>query len=240
MAQAMPLPSGSPYGVVGAVVVAAGQSSRMTGVDKIFATVAQLPLLAHSVMALESSPLVHQTVLVLSAARVEEGQALALQQDWRKVTAVCAGGQRRQDSVRMGLERLDGCQWVVVHDGARPCLTAGLVAQGLEAAQETGAAVAAMPSPDTIKLVSEDGAVESTPDRSRLWAAQTPQTFRYDLLMAAHQRLQGDFTDDSAMVETMGGRVKVHLGSYKNLKVTTTEHLSIVEQWLTTGVPAGP
>ena len=225
---------------VGAVVVAAGQSSRMTGLDKVFATVAGLPLVAHSICALEGSEAVDQIVLVLSAARLDEGRALVRCQGWHKVVAVCAGGDRRQDSVRVGLEHLDDCHWVVVHDGARPCVTPALVAQGVDAAQETGAAVAAVPSKDTIKVVSESGFVESTPDRNKLWSVQTPQTFRYDVLMSAHQQLQASFTDDAAMVEALGGRVKVHLGSYENLKVTTPEDLPIVEQWLSARVAAAP
>ena len=217
---------------VGAVVVAAGESTRMAGLDKVFTPVAGLPLLAHSVGVLEATHSINQIVLVLSASRVEEGSKLVQQQGWHKVIAVCAGGDRRQDSVLAGLEHLEGCHWVLVHDGARPCLTPDLVEQGIEAARETGAAVAAVPSKDTIKVVSEDGIVESTPDRRKLWSVQTPQTFRYDLLTSAHRQLQGDFTDDASMVEAFGGRVKVHFGSYENIKVTTPEDLSIVEQWL--------
>ena len=191
---------------VGAVVVAAGQSVRMTGLDKVFATVAGLPLVAHSICALEGSESVDQIVLVLSAARLDEGRALVRRQGWHKVVAF----QTRNPLHRAHVE-----------------LT--LVAQGVQAAQETGAAVAAVPSKDTIKVVSESGFVESTPDRNKLWSVQTPQTFRYDVLMSAHQQLQASFTDDAAMVEALGGRVKVHLGSYENLKVTTPEDLAIAE-----------
>lgn len=218
---------------VGAVVVAAGQSTRMTGMDKVFARVAGLPLIAHAVNALEEARGVHEIVLVLSESRVDEGRAMVDELGWRKVVDVCPGGERRQDSVVAGLDRLKGCQWVIVHDGARPCLTSELVSRGLEAARDTGAAVAAVPSKDTIKVVAHDGIVESTPDRNKLWAVQTPQTFRYDLLASAHSELRGEFTDDASMVEALGGRVRVHLGSYDNLKVTTPEDLPIVEQWLT-------
>ena len=221
---------------VGAVVVAAGQSARMTGLDKVFHLIAGLPLLAHSVNALEASPAIYRIALVLSAPRVAEGQELVIDRGWRKITAVCPGGQRRQDSVQAGLAHLEDCQWVVVHDGARPCLTPGLVQRGIDAARETGAAVAAVPSKDTIKVVSGNGIVESTPDRRKLWAVQTPQTFRRDLLLSAHRHLQGDFTDDASMIEALGGHVKVHLGSYENIKVTTPEDLPIVEQWLSARV----
>ena len=217
---------------VGAVIVAAGQSTRMRGLDKVFAPVSGIPLLAHSVGVLESSTVVDQVVLVLSAFRLDEGRRLVQQQGWEKVIAVCPGGERRQDSVLAGLEPLEGCRWVLVHDGARPCITTNLIDQAVEAVQQTGAVVAAVPSKDTIKVVSGDGTVESTPDRSKLWSVQTPQTFRYDLLIAAHRQVQGDFTDDASMVEAFGHTVKVHLGSYDNIKVTTPEDLPIVEQWL--------
>ena len=229
-----PVASGAHGDRVGAVVVAAGQSTRMTGVDKVFAYVAGLPLIAHAINALEECDAVHEIVIVLSSARVDEGQTLVDDLGWRKVVAVCAGGDRRQDSVLAGLGCLKDCEWVIVHDGARPCLTGNLVLEGLEAAKDTGAAVAAVPSKDTIKVVAENGIVESTPDRKRLWAVQTPQTFRYDLLVSAHSELLGDYTDDASMVEALGGRVRVHFGSYDNLKVTTPEDLPIVEQWLST------
>ena len=224
---------------VGAVVVAAGQSTRMSGMDKVFTTVAGLPLVAHSISVLEACESIDRIVMVLSSTRVAEGRRLVQEQGWRKVIDVCAGGERRQDSVVTGLERLEECQWVLVHDGARPCITTYLVEQGLESARETGATVAAVPSKDTIKVVSRDCIVESTPDRTKLWSVQTPQTFRYDLLMSAHREATGDFTDDASMVEAIGGRVKVHLGSYDNFKVTTPEDLPIVEQWLTKQMASG-
>ena len=147
---------------------------------------------------------------------------------------VCAGGQRRQDSVRCGLERLAGCRWVIVHDGARPCLDPGILQRGLTAVQECGAAVAGVPVKDTIKQVSPQGQITGTPDRDRLWAAQTPQIFEYALLWQAHQRCTQPVTDDAAMVESLGHPVKMFLGAYENIKVTTTDDLVIAERFLKT------
>ena len=214
---------------VGAIVVAAGASSRMGGVDKIFAPLLTLPLLAYSVRLLVSHPLVDEVVLVVDDAQVERTRRLVREEGWAKLSNVCSGGDRRQDSVARGLEALSPCQWVVVHDGARPCLEANMVSHGLEAAQETGAAVAAVPMSDTVKLVDETGLVEETPPRNHLWAVQTPQVFRYELLADAHGRVREDVTDDATMVERLGHHVRVFGGSPSNLKVTTPGDLVLVE-----------
>ena len=211
------------------IIVAAGESRRMGGADKIFSPVLGLPLIAHTVEALEACPLVTQLVLVLSPAKVELGRNLAKERGWAKVTSVCPGGPRRQDSVRLGLELLDTCEWVAAHDGARPCVHAELLARGIEAAQETGAAVAAVPAKDTIKVVSSGGLVEATPQRDGLWVVQTPQVFRYDILLQAHRSCPDTVTDDAAMVESLGHKVKVFRGLYTNFKVTTPEDLVMIE-----------
>ena len=217
---------------VGAVVVAAGKSSRMKGVDKVFTPILGVPLVAYSLDQLESFPPVAEIVLVLSPDSLDQGQDLLRHRGYQKVSHVCAGGERRQDSVRFGLERLANCRWVIVHDGARPCLDQGILQRGLTAVEECGAAVAGVPVKDTIKLVSPQGQITDTPDRDRLWAAQTPQFFEYALLWDAHQRCTQPVTDDAAMVESLGHPVKMFLGSYENLKVTTPEDLAVAETFL--------
>lgn len=217
------------------MVVAAGKSSRMAGVDKTFVPVLGKPLVAHTLSHFEVSLLVSEVVLVLAAEEVSRGKQLVQQLNLRKVSNVCAGGQRRQDSVRNGLESLQPCQWVMVHDGARPCLGQQVLERGLDAVQETGAAVAGVPVKDTIKVVSHHRIVLDTPSRDALWAAQTPQIFRYDLLMEAHQKCTDAFTDDAAMVESLGYPVKMFLGSHENIKVTTPEDLAIVKIFLARG-----
>jgi 2-C-methyl-D-erythritol 4-phosphate cytidylyltransferase len=214
---------------VGVVVVAAGKSSRMGGVDKTFAPVLGKPLVAHTLSHFESSPLVGEVVLVLASEELGRGKQLVQVSNLRKVKHVCAGGDRRQDSVRNGLESLQPGQWVIVHDGARPCLDQQMLGRGLDAVQETGAAVAGVPVKATIKVVSPQGVVLDTPGRDTLWAAQTPQIFRSDLLMEAHQKCTETVTDDAAMVESLGYQVKMFLGSYENIKVTTPEDLAVVK-----------
>lgn len=222
-------PVENPGSRVGAVVVAAGMSSRMGGVDKIFAPLLGLPLIAFTLDQLESFPPVTEVALVLNPDSQERGWELVRLRGYHKVQRICPGGLRRQDSVRRGLESLSPCQWVIVHDGARPCLDQAILRRGLAAAAELGAAVAGVAVKDTIKVVSAQEFVVNTPDRKTLWAAQTPQVFRYDLLWEAHRRCTQPVTDDAAMVESLGHPVKMFLGSYGNLKVTTSEDLALAE-----------
>ena len=217
---------------VGVIVVAAGQSSRMAGVDKTFTPLLGLPLVAYSLEQFEAFPPVSEIVLVLAEQSLGQGRDLVRSREFRKVSHICAGGGRRQDSVRNGLHSLTPCDWVIVHDGARPCLDQPLLQRGLEAAKESGAAVAGAPVKDTIKVVSAQEMVTDTPDRDSLWAAQTPQVFRYELLQEAHCRCSQTVTDDAAMVESLGHPVKMFFGSHQNLKVTTPEDLIIVEALL--------
>jgi 2-C-methyl-D-erythritol 4-phosphate cytidylyltransferase len=144
-------------------------------------------------------------------------------------TVVVPGGARRQDSVRNGLDALGPCDWVAVHDAARPFATRDLLLRTLDAAQPTGAAVAAVPVKDTIKRV-RDGAVLQTLPRAELWAVQTPQVFRADLLARAHHATD-DATDDAALVERLGIQVRVAQGAYDNIKITTPDDLALAA-WL--------
>jgi len=201
----------------------------MGGVDKIFASLWGKPLLAHSVDVFQGCPAIDQVVIVLSQDKVEAGRRLVREYNWSKVIEVCPGGVRRQDSVKEGLKRLSGCQWVVIHDGARPCLGVDLIERGLELARDSGAAIAAIPVKDTIKVVSPDAFVEETPLRHSLWAVQTPQVFSFDIIDEAHRKAQGDVTDDATLVEQLGYRVKVYPGSDTNIKVTSPEDLALAE-----------
>ena len=214
---------------VGAIVVAAGGSRRMAGVDKQFMPIGGKPVLWRCLDALARCESVGEVALVLSERNLEAARLMVEANGWGKVTAVTTGGLRRQDSVRRGLETLGPCNWVVVHDGARPLLDAAMIGRGLCAASETGAAVAAVPVKDTIKVADDRMNVLETPPRDSLWAVQTPQIFRRDLLAEAHRRVTEDVTDDAAMVERIGVTVKLFQGSYTNIKVTTPEDLIAAE-----------
>ncbi len=218
---------------MGVVVVAAGRSTRMGGTDKTFAEIHGIPLVVHTLRRLARSSAVSRIVLVVAEDAVARAKTMVAEHQIDKIAAVCAGGQRRQDSVYAGLLALGECRWVAVHDGARPCITGDVLDRALQAAQRCSAAVAAVPVKDTIKVVGDDDVVTSTPERSTLWAAQTPQVFDYSLLMQAHQSASSEYTDDAGMVEALGHSVRIFLGSYENLKVTTPEDLAFVSQLLT-------
>ena len=152
-----------------------------------------------------------------------------IEQGWSKVIDVCVGGRRRQDSVAAGLRQLSSCDWVVIHDGARPLVTVDLINRGLEAAKGTGAAVAAVPATDTIKLAGDDGIVRQTPPRQNLWTVQTPQIFGIKIITEAYSRANGDVTDDASLVEQLGYRVKIYMGAYDNIKITAPDDLALAE-----------
>ncbi|MBI1886179.1 MAG: 2-C-methyl-D-erythritol 4-phosphate cytidylyltransferase [Chloroflexi bacterium] len=198
-------------------------------VDKLFAPLAGRPLLAHTLAAFQACSPIDRIALVTAGENVEKARRLIADAGFDKVAAVCEGGPRRQDSVRAGLDALGPCEWVVVHDGARPLVTPELIERGLEAARDTGAAVAAVPCADTVKEADRQGLVLRTVDRSSLWVVQTPQVFRYDLLRGAHDQVTDDVTDDAAMMEALGHAVRLYQGSRLNLKVTTPEDLRLAE-----------
>lgn len=213
---------------VGAIIVGAGASSRMGGVDKIFAPLAGRPLVAHSLQAFQECPEVDRVVLVLGREATERGRALVAELGACKVVAVVAGGARRQDSVRQGLAAVGDCEWVVIHDAARPLVTVTLIRAGILAARDTGAAVCAIPCHDTLKR-AEARRVVGTLERRGVWQAQTPQVFRLGLLLWAHDQVTEDVTDDAAMVEMVGADVVVYEGSPLNVKVTVPEDLALAE-----------
>lgn len=214
---------------VTAIIVAAGASQRMAGVDKIFAPLGGIPVLSRTVAAFRQSPLINNIVLVVSRANMDAARTLFSENRWSKVTEICPGGERRQDSVAAGLAVIPPCDWVIVHDGARPLVTAGIIERGLEEARETGSAVAAVPVTDTIKLADDALLVQGTPPRRSLWAVQTPQIFQYNIIKEAYRQMKYEVTDDSTLVERAGYRVKLYMGSYANIKITTPQDLLLAE-----------
>jgi 2-C-methyl-D-erythritol 4-phosphate cytidylyltransferase len=214
---------------VGAIVVAAGESSRMMGIDKIFAPLDGNPLIYHSLRVLHDSTLVSEIALVMSEQNIQGGRRLVGQNGWHKVVDVCTGGERRQDSVMNGLKVLPSCDWIIVHDGARPLIDERMILEGLAEAQKTGASVAGVPSKDTIKSVDEDMNVIETLPREKLWIIQTPQIFSREVLLNAHEQINDDVTDDASMVERIFVKTRIFMGSCENIKITTPEDLFIAE-----------
>jgi 2-C-methyl-D-erythritol 4-phosphate cytidylyltransferase len=219
------------------VIVAAGSSRRMQGRDKLWLPLAGRITLAHTLDAFQRSPVINNIILVINAERLDDAKILCQHEDWSKVAAIVAGGTRRQDSVRVGLDTLaqknPACRWVMIHDGARPFITEELLETGLQAALEHQAVVAAVPVKDTIKQV-QNGRIYATLDRAQLWMIQTPQIFSFPLIQQAHASplAQEDVTDDATLLERMGHHVAIFPGSYTNIKITTQEDLLFAEALL--------
>jgi 2-C-methyl-D-erythritol 4-phosphate cytidylyltransferase len=214
---------------VTAIIVAAGAGQRMGGIDKLFTDVGGMPLLARTLAACEGCPSIDEIILVASESNLDRCWKLVRSYGFKKVTQLVPGGARRQDSVQQGLDQVKDSLWVLIHDGVRPFIDDDLIASGIEAAREYGAAVAAVPVKDTIKVVNADHVVRNTPKRETLWAAQTPQVFRIDVIRAAYRDAFGDVTDDAMLLERLGQPVKVYRGSYENIKITTPEDLDLAE-----------
>lgn len=217
-----------------AIIVAAGQGSRMGGaVKKQFLLLEGKPILAHTLAVFESAPEVDAVVLVLGREEASAGNWLS----YGKVLAVVPGGAQRQDSVRAGLAAVPvDTEIVLVHDGVRPFVRREEVRQVIELAAQKGACVLAQPVKDTIKVADADRKILATPDRTSLWQAQTPQGFRLDLLRAAYENAAvSGATDDSALVESMGVDVFLLPGSEQNIKITTPWDLQIARLILKEG-----
>ncbi len=217
----------------GVVIVAAGSASRMGGIDKVMAPLAGEPMIARTVRAFQECDAVKKIVVVTREDLILPITSLCSGMD--KVKAVVAGGSSRQESVHLGLNALSGeVQLVAVHDGARPLVSWQMIDRVIRAANTYGAAAPAIPVKDTIKVV-KGGVVEQTPDRSTLFAVQTPQVFDFDLLRGALKKVEQEqlqVTDDCSAVEQMGMRIKIVEGDERNLKVTTPLDLKIAQMLL--------
>ena len=197
--------------------------------DKIFEPLLGKPLIAYTVSIFEECPEVGEIVLVLNSANLKQGRRLAAVEGWKKLKRVCLGGLRRQDSVKAGLQYLSHCKWIMVHDGARPCVTQELISRGLEQVHSTGAAIPTIAVNDTIKKVRSEEVVQETLLREDLRATQTPQVFLYNLLRDVYQEDLDGVTDDASLVERLGHQVKTFPGSVENIKVTTQVDLHLAE-----------
>lgn len=219
------------------IVAAAGAGKRLgLGKNKAFAEVGGLPLLVQCLRMVNNTGMAHKTIVAVGADEVAMTEALL--KDYHGYfsglqTTVVAGGAERTDSVKNALALAGSEGWIAVHDGARPFAGTEVFERTLQAAQQTGAAIAAVPVKNTIKVVDAEGFVVNTPQRSSLMAVQTPQIFKAQLLQRAYsdENLKGAaVTDDASLVERLGVKVAVALGSYENIKITTPEDLLLAEK----------
>lgn len=210
---------------VSAVIPAAGNASRMNGLDKQFEEVDGVPVLVRTMQALSRSDWIDELVIVARPDDIPDVLALVNGYGIDKVRSVVAGGETRQKSVMRGLEAVSAeAAYLAVHDGARPLVSQQVIADAVLSAIRYGAAAAAVPVVDTIKVADADRMICATPDRRTLYAVQTPQVFRLDRYREAAQSAREagrDFTDDCQMLEAVGQKVYLSQGEYTNLKITT-------------------
>jgi len=220
--------------MITAIIAAAGSGKRMgRGINKLFIPLNSEPILAHTIRALAGQPDIQHLIVAAAVNDIEQItgllQGMRLSISWQ----VVVGGEERQDSIRNALAQLPAeTDYVLVHDGARPFADEVLIKRVVEAAEAYGSAIAAVPVKDTIKRIDSNGFVEGTPDRSALWAVQTPQVFRASILVEAYRQAQREgvkVTDDAGLVERSGHEVKIVEGSYTNMKITTPEDVVVAK-----------
>lgn len=220
---------------ISVIIAAAGKGKRMgKGYNKQYILLGDKPIVAHTIEVFESMGLIDEIILVVGEG--ETGLAkkdIIYKYNFKKVVKIVEGGAERGDSVYNGLKAVNiNCDIVLVHDGVRPFITDGIIEKSIETARDSGACIVAVRVKDTIKAVNENMEVVHTPDRDTLWAVQTPQTFRYKLLLEAYEKLRIDdmkVTDDAMLIEKLGHTVKIIEGSYENIKITTPEDLILGE-----------
>lgn len=209
-----------------AVILCGGSGTRMgAGENKTLLKVGGVPAVIRCIRAFRS--LTEGIVLVVKAG--EEDAFSALLNQWHEpVIAIVPGGYDRQASAYCGLQALPAtCEIALIHDGARPFVSAPIISRVLESVKEKGSGVAAVPARDTIKRTDPDGLVLETPDRASLWQVQTPQGFRLQDMLSAHERANQRYTDDAALMEAAGIPVHLVMGAYDNLKLTSPEDLKM-------------
>src|SRR5262245_7134214 len=227
---------------VTAIVLAAGAGRRIgAAVAKTYLPIAGRPLLLRTVDRMFAVKTVSQAILVVPAKDIGHCQAM-LEADSALRDRSCllqAGGVTRQQSAKRGLENIAAdTDIVIIHDGARPFVTASLIERCINCAADKGAAVVGLPVRDTIKAVDSDHVVRSTPERRSLWEIQTPQVFQRDLIVEAHRQLeteQAEVTDDAMLVERLGKPVYVVVGERTNLKITFPEDIWLAEMMIREG-----
>lgn len=223
-----------------AVIVAAGSSRRMQGVDKICADLGGSPVILRSIAAFEASPFIDEIIVVTREDLIPVVGRLCADFGMKKVRCVVKGGDNRVESVQRGLMHISReAELAAIHDGARPLVTPEVIERTVTLAAETGAAIPTVPVKDTIKRVV-DGVICATPQRAELFAAQTPQVFKADVLKAALTKAvdeQLEITDDASAVELLGMSVSITEGDECNIKITTQADLILAEAILERGAP---
>lgn len=232
-----------------AIVLSAGSGKRMnTDTKKQYLLIDGKPVVYYSLKAFQDSDVIDEVILVTSKEDIDYVRSEIVEKyGFNKVSQIVTGGRERYNSVYCGIKACSDCEYVFIHDGARPFITDEILNRAMAMLKECGSAVVGMPVKDTIKIVNDENIVKDTPNRKTVWQVQTPQCFSYDIAAKAYENLIKEeesgvlvkrgiqVTDDAMVVETfLDEKVKVHLveGSYENIKITTPEDLKIAEVFL--------
>lgn len=224
-----------------AIVLAGGSGSRMkSAVKKQYLLMEDMPVLSYSLHVFQNSSYIDEIILVCGKGEAEQCRSNIVDKyGYKKVSHIVEGGRERYHSVYEGLKACEDCDYVLIHDGARPFIDDAMIGRIMEELPDCRASVVGVPAKDTMKLSNEDGYVEQTLPRERLWTIQTPQSFAYQLIRDAYDQLSqqeptGVKITDDAMVAEYYAKVPVKLieGSYENIKITTPEDLLLAEMIL--------
>ena len=221
--------------VVSAVIVSAGNSTRMGGINKQFLELDGMPVIAHSISAFQKCEYVDEIVIVTRESDIEEIKNLINKYSFTKVSSVVCGGETRQLSVFNGIIKTSNdAQIVAIHDGARPLVSVKIIEETIKATAEYGAAATGVKVKDTVKVVDDNDNIIDTPDRAYMRFIQTPQVFDKKLYLDAVVSVENskDFTDDCKLLEAYGKTVKFVDGDYENIKITTPEDIELAENYL--------
>lgn len=226
------------------VIVAAGKGKRMgAALNKQFLLIKDYPVLYYTIKAFSDSKHINKIILVAAEGEVDYCKSEIVEKyNFSKVEKIVAGGTERMDSVYNALEAIENCSIVLIHDGARPIITDCIIEQGIEFAEKYGASACGVTPKDTIKTKGTDGFSTFTHNRHELFSVQTPQCFKYDIIMKCHKAIKGDIerlpslskeiTDDTSVVERYGYKVYLYEGDYRNIKITTPEDIIIAENFI--------
>jgi len=223
-----------------ALIPAAGMGKRMgASINKQYLLLDGRPILARTLEVFERTPLVDGIFVVIPADEIPFCREQVVERNgFTKVQSIVPGGAERQQSVLNGLRAMEGAaddnDVVLIHDGVRPFVTEDILSRATTVARDNDGALVAVPAKDTIKMV-ENGIITATPPRETLWLAQTPQAFRYGIIRAAHEVADAERflgTDDAMLVERLGRQVRIVVGDYRNVKITTPEDMVLAEAFL--------
>lgn len=214
------------------IIVAAGKGSRMNAdINKQFLKIGQKEIIAHTIDKFYENESISEIIIVAKEDEKEFIKENIIDKYGYKNIKIATGGKERQDSVYNGLKLVKhDCDIVLIHDGARPFIDKETIDNCIKYTKQFNSTVIGVPVKDTIKVVDGNNDVSETPNRSKLWSIQTPQSFKYDLILKAHEKAKKDNylgTDDSMLIEHIGEKVKVIEGNYNNIKITTPEDLQI-------------